>query len=83
MLNRPQTIEVTPPNSTVDAIAQRVHPVNREDKSRLLKLDPRKPAVLESWPLAPGETPSSLAISAIRKVQDRPWNPYRSTPASW
>lgn len=36
LLNRPQTIEVTPPNSTVDAIAQRVHPVNRDDKSRLL-----------------------------------------------
>ncbi|HYR00920.1 MAG TPA: DEAD/DEAH box helicase [Casimicrobiaceae bacterium] len=36
LLNRPRTIEVTPPNSTVDAIAQRVHPVNREDKSRLL-----------------------------------------------
>jgi ATP-dependent RNA helicase RhlE len=35
-LNRPRTIEATPPNSTVDAIAQRVHPVNREDKSRLL-----------------------------------------------
>src|SRR4029078_8355023 len=34
--NRPRTIEVTPANSTVDAIAQRVHPVNREDKSRLL-----------------------------------------------
>jgi ATP-dependent RNA helicase RhlE len=36
LLNRPQTIEVTPPNSTVEMIAQRVHPVNREDKSRLL-----------------------------------------------
>ncbi len=36
LLDRPRTIEVTPPNSTVDAIAQRVHPVNREDKSRLL-----------------------------------------------
>jgi ATP-dependent RNA helicase RhlE len=36
ILNRPRTIEVTPPNSTVDAIAQRVHPVNREDKARLL-----------------------------------------------
>jgi len=36
LLNRPRMIEVTPPNSTVDAIAQRVHPVNREDKSRLL-----------------------------------------------
>jgi ATP-dependent RNA helicase RhlE len=36
LLNKPQIIEVTPPNSTVDAIAQRVHPVNRADKSRLL-----------------------------------------------
>jgi len=36
LLSRPRTIEVTPPNSTVDAIAQRVHPVNREDKSKLL-----------------------------------------------
>ena len=36
LLNRPRTIEATPPNSTVDAIAQRVHPVNREDKSKLL-----------------------------------------------
>src|SRR4029079_7415809 len=36
LLNRPRTIEVTPANSTVDAITQRVHPVNREDKSRLL-----------------------------------------------
>ena len=36
LLNRPQIIEVTPPNSTVDAIAQRVHPVDREAKSKLL-----------------------------------------------
>ena len=36
LLNRPRVIEVTPPNSTVDAIAQRVHPVNREEKSKLL-----------------------------------------------
>jgi ATP-dependent RNA helicase RhlE len=35
-LTRPRTIEVTPPNSTVDAIAQRVHPVNRDDKSKVL-----------------------------------------------
>jgi len=35
-LDKPRTIELTPPNSTVDAIAQRVHPVNRADKSRLL-----------------------------------------------
>jgi ATP-dependent RNA helicase RhlE len=36
LLNRPRTIQVTPPNSTVDAITQRLHPVNREDKSKLL-----------------------------------------------
>jgi ATP-dependent RNA helicase RhlE len=36
LLNRPRTIDATPPNSTVDAIAQRVHPVNRDQKSKLL-----------------------------------------------
>ncbi len=36
LLNKPRTIEVTPPNSTVDAIAQRVHPVNREEKAKVL-----------------------------------------------
>jgi ATP-dependent RNA helicase RhlE len=36
LLNQPRTIQVTPPNSTVDAITQRLHPVNREDKSKLL-----------------------------------------------
>ncbi|MFO1303069.1 MAG: DEAD/DEAH box helicase [Burkholderiales bacterium] len=36
LLDAPQTIEVTPPNSTVDAIAQRVHPVDRDRKSELL-----------------------------------------------
>jgi ATP-dependent RNA helicase RhlE len=36
LLNSPRTIEVAPRNATVDAIAQRVHPVNRGDKSRLL-----------------------------------------------
>ena len=36
LLNRPRTIQVTPPNSTVDAITQRLHPVNRHDKSKLL-----------------------------------------------
>ncbi|MFO1412718.1 MAG: DEAD/DEAH box helicase [Burkholderiales bacterium] len=36
LLNAPRVIEVTPPNSTVDAIAQRIHPVSRADKSRLL-----------------------------------------------
>src|SRR5438445_9096403 len=34
LLNRPRTIQATPPNSTVDAISQRLHPVNRADKSR-------------------------------------------------
>jgi len=36
LLDRPQTIEVAPRNSTLDAIAQRVHPVSRDQKSRLL-----------------------------------------------
>ena len=36
LLNRPQTIEVAPRNATVDAIAQRVHPVSRDRKSKLL-----------------------------------------------
>ena len=36
LLDRPQTIEVAPRNSTVDAISQRVHPVSRDQKSRLL-----------------------------------------------
>jgi ATP-dependent RNA helicase RhlE len=35
-LDRPRTIELTPPNSTVDTVTQRVHPVNRADKTRLL-----------------------------------------------
>jgi ATP-dependent RNA helicase RhlE len=36
LLDNPQTIEVAPRNSTVDAIAQRVHPVDREKKRELL-----------------------------------------------
>jgi ATP-dependent RNA helicase RhlE len=36
LLNSPRVIEVTPRNSTVDAIAQRVHPVNREQKAQVL-----------------------------------------------
>ncbi len=36
LLDNPQTIQVAAPNSTVDMIAQRVHPVNREDKSKVL-----------------------------------------------
>ena len=36
LLDRPQTIDVAPRNATVDAIAQRVHPVDRDRKSALL-----------------------------------------------
>lgn len=36
LLQAPRLIEVAPRNSTVDAIAQRVHPVNRHQKSQLL-----------------------------------------------
>jgi ATP-dependent RNA helicase RhlE len=35
-LDRPRTIELTPPNSTVDTVTQRAHPVNRADKTKLL-----------------------------------------------
>jgi DNA-binding beta-propeller fold protein YncE len=36
--------------------------VNLEDKNTLLKIDARKLKVLERWPLAPGETPTGLAL---------------------
>ncbi len=36
LLDHPRVIEVTPRNSTVEAIAQRVHPVNREEKAKVL-----------------------------------------------
>jgi DNA-binding beta-propeller fold protein YncE len=36
--------------------------VNLEDKSLLVKIDARKLAVLNRWPIAPGEEPSSLAM---------------------
>jgi DNA-binding beta-propeller fold protein YncE len=36
--------------------------VNLEDKSMLLKLDANKMAVLERWPVAPGEAPTGLAM---------------------
>ena len=35
-LNNPRTIEATPRNTTVDMIAQRIHPVDRERKAELL-----------------------------------------------
>jgi ATP-dependent RNA helicase RhlE len=36
LLDRPRTIQVTPRNSIVESIAQRVHPVNRHEKAQLL-----------------------------------------------
>jgi DNA-binding beta-propeller fold protein YncE len=36
--------------------------VNLEDKSTLVKIDARKLAVLDRWPVAPGETTVSLAM---------------------
>ncbi len=36
LLDRPATIQATPRNSTVDAVAQRVHPVDRDRKRELL-----------------------------------------------
>jgi DNA-binding beta-propeller fold protein YncE len=36
--------------------------VNIEDKSELVRIDPRTLTVVSRWPLAPGEEPSGLAI---------------------
>ena len=36
LLDQPRTIQATPRNSTVESIAQRVHPVNRHEKAQLL-----------------------------------------------
>ncbi len=36
LLNKPALIQVTPPNSTVDMIKQKVHPVDRDKKRQLL-----------------------------------------------
>jgi DNA-binding beta-propeller fold protein YncE len=41
--------------------------VNLEDKSTLLKIDADKMKVLERWPLAPGETPTGLAMDTKAK----------------
>jgi len=37
---------------------------NLEDKSTLVKIDAKKRAVSDRWPVAPGEEPSALAIDA-------------------
>jgi DNA-binding beta-propeller fold protein YncE len=36
--------------------------VNIEDKNTLVKIDAKKMTVLETWPLAPGKTPTGLAM---------------------
>jgi hypothetical protein len=36
--------------------------INLEDKSELLKIDSRNLKVMERWPLAPGKTPTGLAL---------------------
>ena len=36
LLNKPALIQVTPPNSTVDIIQQKIHPVDRDKKRQLL-----------------------------------------------
>jgi DNA-binding beta-propeller fold protein YncE len=38
--------------------------VNVEDKNEVLKIDARKPEVLERWSLAPGKTPTGLSLDA-------------------
>ena len=42
--------------------------VNLEDKSSLVEIDAKELKVLNSWPLAPGEGPSGLAIDADHEL---------------
>jgi YVTN family beta-propeller protein len=41
--------------------------VNLENKSTLVKLDAKKMTVMDTWPLAPGEEPSALAMDTASK----------------
>jgi YVTN family beta-propeller protein len=41
--------------------------VNIEDKSEVVEIDSRRPAVLAHWPLAPCEEPSGMAIDRAHK----------------
>lgn len=41
--------------------------VNIEDKSELTSIDAKKGAVVKTWPLAPCEEPSGLAIDAVHR----------------
>ena len=40
--------------------------VNLEDKSETLAIDPQKNTVIQRWPLAPGESPTGLALDAVK-----------------
>ena len=42
--------------------------VNLEDKSSVVEIDPKELKVVNTWPLAPGEGPSGLAIDADNEV---------------
>ena len=42
--------------------------VNLEDKSSVVEIDPKEMKVVNTWPLAPGEGPSGLAIDADNGV---------------
>jgi len=42
--------------------------VNLEDKSALVEIDSKELKVMDTWPLAPAEGPSGLAIDADREV---------------
>jgi len=50
-----------PETGVVDAEANRVY-VNLEDKSSVAVVDLKEKKVIATWPIAPGETPSGLAI---------------------
>jgi len=42
--------------------------VNLEDKSQIVEVDTKTLAVLHTWPLAPGTSPSGLALDAKRRL---------------
>jgi YVTN family beta-propeller protein len=54
------------PEFAVSDGAGRVY-VNIEDKSELVALDPKAGRVLATWPLAPGESPTGLAIDTAHR----------------
>ncbi len=58
-------LEGRPESAAVDGAGNLF--VNIEDKSTLVKIDTQKLRVLESWPLAPGETAVGLAMDTKKK----------------